>query len=58
MKEKLDSITEHLSNIHSFPENSHHMVCAHGDLEPDECRDKAWLDPDSLVTLDLKFDYI
>ena len=56
MKEKLDSITEHLSNIHSIPENSHHMLCAHGDLEPDECRDKAWLDPDSLVTLDLKFD--
>ena len=49
LKEKLDSITEHVSNIHAFPENSHHHKCCHLPLDPDECREKAWLVPDSLV---------
>ena len=43
MKEMLGSIPDHVSNIHSFPENSDHLYCSHDLL------DRAWLDPDSLV---------
>ena len=49
LKEKLESITEHLSNVHIFPENVEHKTCAHDALEGE--RTKAWLDPESLVSL-------
>ena len=49
LKEKLESITEHLSNVHLFPENVEHKQCAHDPLDGE--RTKAWLDPESLVSL-------
>ena len=50
LKEKLGSITEHISNIHVFPNNSEHKSCSHEPLETLEGgRSKAWQDPDSLV---------
>ena len=33
-----------------FNENVEHLSCSHGGLGPDDERDKAWLDPDSLVS--------
>ena len=51
LKEKLDSITNHICNIHTFQENLEHRSCSHGPLSPDEERSKSWLDPDSLVKL-------
>ena len=55
MKEKLESITDHLADIHHFPENSQHKQCCHGELEAE--RNKAWLDPDSLVSCTQEFYY-
>lgn len=52
LKEKLGSITEHMCNIHNFPENTEHASCSHGNLEGD--RGKAWLDPDSLAITKVK----
>ena len=49
LKEKLESITGHLANIHHFPENSEHKECCHGPLDGE--RTKAWLNPDSLVSI-------
>ena len=49
LREKLDSVTEHMVNVHSFPENQHFRQCGHGLLFTDEEREKAWLSPDSLV---------
>ena len=45
LKEKLNSVTEHLCNIHHFPGNKHYEKCEHGNLE------KAWLNPESLVMI-------
>ena len=45
LKEKLNSVTDHLSNIHHFPDNKHYEKCEHGNLE------KAWLHPESLVMI-------
>ena len=47
LREKLDSITEHMVGVHHFPENSEHKECAHGPV--DETR-RALLLPDSMVT--------
>ena len=49
LKEKLESITEHLCNVHLFPENVEHKQCSHEPLDGE--RTKAWLDPESLVSL-------
>merc|ERR1712179_153671 len=46
LREKLDSITEHMCGVHHFPENSEHKLCAHG---PVDDRRRALLSPDSLV---------
>ena len=48
LKEKIDSITGHICNIHTFPDNSHHLRCCHGPLDVE--RPRAWLNPDSLVS--------
>ena len=48
LKEKIESITGHMCNIHTFPDNSHHMSCCHGPLTGE--RPRAWLNPDSLVS--------
>ena len=50
LREKLDSTTEHLSNIHSFGDNKRYLECEHGPLAVEEERGKAWLTPDSLVS--------
>ena len=56
LKEKRGSITEHISNIHEFPNNSEHKSCSHEPLDTLEGgRSKAWQDPDSLVHTILKF---
>lgn len=47
LREKLDSITEHMVGVHHFPENSEHKECAHAPV--DETR-RALLLPDSMVT--------
>ena len=49
LQEKLNSVTEHLSNIHHFPDNRTFQQCGHGPLSPEEERGKAWLAPESLV---------
>ena len=48
LREKLLSITAHLSNKHEFPENSLYKACAHGEVVASA--EKPWLDEDSLVT--------
>ena len=48
LKEKILSIESHITNIHTFPNNTQHKACGHLHL-PEEGRDKAWLKPDSLV---------
>ena len=47
LKEKLDSITEHMAGVHQFPENSEHIHCAHAPV--DETR-RALISPDSMVS--------
>ena len=47
LKEKLASITDHLADIHDFPDNSYHKECCHGLLDGE--RSKEWLEPDGLV---------
>ena len=49
LQEKIDSIAEHLCNIHCFPENQHFRQCGHDPL-PSGNRLKAWLSPHSLVS--------
>ena len=49
LKEKLNSITEHMCNIHEFSDNEHFKHCGHHPLTVDEQRNKAWFDPDALV---------
>ena len=49
LKEKINSIPEHLTNKHVFPSNKQHLRCAHADLDD---RTKAWLDPESKVLLE------
>ena len=48
LREKLNSITDHMCNIHEFPDNEVFKKCEHRDLSLEE-RQKAWLSPDSLV---------
>ena len=47
LKEKLDSVTEHMAGVHQFPENTEHMQCAHAPV--DDTR-RALLNPDSMVS--------
>ena len=47
LKEKLDSVTEHMAGVHQFPENTEHMQCAHAPV--DDSR-RALLNPDSMVS--------
>ena len=49
MREKILSIPEHISDQHSFPQNTEHKKCQHPDY-PVGTRTKAWLLPDSLVS--------
>ena len=49
LKEKLNSIPDHISNIHQFNENLEFQQCGHGVLSTEEERIRAWLSPDSLV---------
>ena len=51
LKEMLLSIPDHMSNVHTFSENSCYTACPHGPLTGD--RGKAWLPPDSLVRIPL-----
>ena len=51
LREKLNSVPDHLCNIHYFPENIHFKQCGHAPLSPDEERGKAWLSPESLVNI-------
>ena len=46
LKEKLDSVTEHIAGVHHFPENSEHIECSHAPV--DDTR-RALLNPDSMV---------
>jgi len=46
LKEKILSIPEHISNTHSFPDNTCHKACAHTPLTG--TRSKAWLRKDSM----------
>ena len=52
LREKLLSIPDHISNIHSYPANEHYTECTHPPLTGD--RAKAWLAPGSLVFSKLK----
>ena len=47
LKEKLDSITEHMAGVHEFPENYEHKHCAHAPV--DDTR-RALIQPDSMVS--------
>jgi hypothetical protein len=49
LKERVSSITDHLSDIHEFPNNKQHKQCSHGPLGP-----KAWLSPDSKAVSKVK----
>ena len=49
LKEKLLSIPDHISNVHTFPDNSKYMMCPHP--PPAKDRAKAWLAPGSLVAI-------
>ena len=49
LKEKLNSIPDHISNIHQFNENLEFQQRGHGVLSNEEERIRAWLSPDSLV---------
>ena len=48
LEEKILSILGHLSNQHSFPENSYHKKCTHGDLGPEEQRTRPFIASNSL----------
>ena len=48
LREKVLSISKHVTNRHTFPSNNKHKSCAHGDLGPEENR-KPWLKDDSKV---------
>ena len=41
LTEKILSITSHISNNHTFPGNTSHKKCSHGDLPQD--RNKEWI---------------
>ena len=47
LKEKLDSITEHMAGVHQFPENSEHKHCAYAPV--DDTR-RAIINPESMVS--------
>ena len=49
LKEKILSIPEHISNTHTFPDNTCHKACAHTPLTG--TRSRAWLRKDSMVHL-------
>ena len=49
LREKLSSITKHISNTHSFTNNIFHKHCSHAPLEPDEQRRRPWLHPGELA---------
>ena len=49
LKEKLNSVADHISNIHSFSHNSKFKQCGHEELNPDQVVGKAWLPAESLV---------
>ena len=49
LREKLLSITSHLTNKHTFTENSQYKACSHGEVEATD--EKPWLEEDSLVNL-------
>ena len=49
LKEKLNSIPDHLCNIHKFSENKYYKECEHGPLPP-EGRAKVWCSPESPVS--------
>lgn len=47
LKEKVISILDHITNNHSFPKNSKHLKCSHGDLGPEELRTKPFISKNS-----------
>ena len=47
LKEKVLSILDHITNNHSFPKNSKHLKCSHGDLGPEELRTKPFISKNS-----------
>ena len=49
LKEKLLSITEHISNCHTYPKNVKYKACPHPPLVGE--RDRAWLSAGSLVRI-------
>ena len=48
LKEKVLSILGHITNQHSFPENTMHLKCVHDDLGPDELRTKPFVSKNSV----------
>ena len=58
LKEKLGSITGHLSDQHKFSNNLQHQACCHAPLGPAEQRRKKWLAPDSLVGCTFELSYV
>ena len=49
LQEMIDSIPEHLCNIHIFSENQFFRQCGH-DLLTEENRRKAWMSPNEIVS--------
>ena len=49
LREKLLSIPDHISNVHTFPDNTKYTMCPHP--PPAKDRAKAWLAPGSLVAI-------
>ena len=47
LKEKVLSILDHITNNHSFPQNSKHLKCSHGDLGPEELRTRPFISKNS-----------
>ena len=50
LREKLDSITEHICNIHSFTDNEQYRECGHPPITEQQKRSKSWLVPNTLVS--------
>jgi len=50
LKEKLDSIPEHMCNIHYFADNKHFKQCGHDPLSIEKELATAWMEPDKLVS--------
>ena len=50
LREKLDSITEHICNIHTFSENEQYRECGHPPITEQQMRSKTWILSNSLVS--------